>query len=47
MTSQLKLFEYMPQNKKLWDQIVQRYKLDEAAFDYAAWMFTGKFEHSR
>ena len=44
MTSQLKLYEYMPQNKILWDRMVQDYQLDEGAFDYANWMFTRKFQ---
>ncbi|UJR32523.1 hypothetical protein I4U23_019985 [Adineta vaga] len=40
MESQLNFYEYMTQSKTVWDQIIQRYNLDKASFDYANWLFT-------
>ncbi|CAF0874740.1 unnamed protein product [Adineta ricciae] len=40
MAPQLVLFEYMTQNRAVWDEVVQRHNLDQASFDYATWMFS-------
>lgn len=40
--AQLKLAEYMPQQRDVWTRLAQREHLDEQAFDYATWAFAGK-----
>ena len=39
--AQIKLAEYMPQQRDVWTRLAQREHLDQQAFDYATWVFAG------